>query len=256
MLRELFEAIGTQAVKAAVPTTLRPDAEPKHVYYLRTAGGTLEHHEASPEPRQHRAGDIATIARLGSLLDGPTPVIWYSRVGVTLLIDDDTRRDRVHLPFEFSPQMTLLQAMEKSQQWSNQATFLSLLRVKLAGSMGHHPSLIPSLRKIKFKQTAEGGSEIVQAKASVGKSISAELSGAEPLPDELTLCLPVFNGRQERATILCSLDIDPEKQLFSLTPMAGEIEEAVRQAEAKVREVIAQEMEVVSLECPVYYGTP
>jgi hypothetical protein len=261
VLKELFDFIGQQAVKAAVPTQLRPDSEPRHVYYLRSEDGALERHEADPEARQHRVLDIASLARFGvehasRFPEASSLVLWYSRAGLTLILDDTTRRDRVFMPLEFSPQMLLLQSLEKSQQWYSQAAFISLLRIKLAGSLGMHQSLIPSLRKIKFRTSAEGGSEVVQAKASIGKSISAELSGAEPLPDEVTLSFYPFSQGYETVDVVCSLDVKPEEQQFSLTPLAGQIEDAIRAGERRVRELIAQEMEIVSFGCPVYYGAP
>ncbi len=258
MLKEFFDAIGQQAVKAAVPFHVQPLNEPAYFYYLRTADGTLERHEAKPSPRAHKTLDIASLVRFGAALDTgeSSPVLWYSRVGLVLIVDDATRRDRVSMSLEFSPQMLLLQSLERETKWYTQAQFLSLLRVKLGACLINHPALIPSLRKIKFRTSSEGGSEIVQAKASVGKSLSAELSGAEPIPEEVTLSVSIFNGRAEYSEIVCSLDVDPEKVTFSLTPLAGAVEDAIREGESQLRNVIASEMDGAQLDVPVYYGTP
>lgn len=257
MLKEFLEYIGQQAVKAAVPIQVNPAGEPPHIYYLRNEDGALERHEAEPAPRSHRVVDVGTLTDFAAHLPKEAkPVIWYYRTGLVLIVDDTTRRDRVVMPLEFSPQLLLLQSLEKSPQWYSQAAFISMLRVKLPRCLGNHPSLIPSLRKIKYRTTAEGGSEIIQAKASVGKSLSAELSGAEPIPDELMLNVLVFNGRTEASGVQCSLDVDPEKQLFSLSPFAGDVEDAIRAAELLISQEIQEDLKISKFSCPVYYGQP
>ena len=259
MLKEFIEAISQQAVKAAGVRVVTIPVEPGHRYATVDQSGCLEFHDAAPHPREHDVKDVAAIADLAAAYIGGVDinvVIWYSRDGIVMLFNDDTRRDVATLTLEYSPQITSLQAME-SQKAMNQAAIVRLLRVVFRDCLSQAGNLIDILRKIKFRKNEAGGSDIAQGKSSIGRSIQAELSGEGVIPDEVILDVPVFLGQPWRASVLCVLEADPANECFTLMPMAGAIEQAIRSGEEKM--AIALDSALAATQASGvqrYYGTP
>jgi hypothetical protein len=92
--------------------------------------------------------------------------------------------------------------------------------------------LIDIVRKVKLKQLADQEVEIQQTKVSLGKSIISELTGANTLPDEVSVTLPVFdNFSPSHKTIRLALEVEPSAGKFQLIPFPGQIEQAYQEIE-------------------------
>lgn len=268
MLKELFDAVVLQTTKAMRPTVVHADAEPNHVYLLAHADGKVEQREALPEPRAHRAGDLSAIIemvheltrRSEESVSDTNLVVWYSREAVVLLLDDATRRDRLTLPLTLHPQLLALQQLEQSKQQFDQKGFVSLLRIQFAGCLGPAGNLIEIVRQVKFKQHQDGHGVVQHGKASIGRSIQSELTGAGTIPEQTTLDVPVFAGplAARRYAIECAIEVDPASERFQLIPFPGAVEAAICAAEAQLGADLrdATRRNTEEDEAAVYYGMP
>mgnify|MGYP001560667198 CR=1 FL=1 len=225
-----------------------------HRYYLHdVSAGTHELAETPPTARAHRASDFETIVALARKnKDGA--VVWYSRGGIVLLVDDETRRDRVTLSFELSPQIAALQLLEKQQRAMTQSDLRNLLRRVFKNCLSQSGNIIELISNLKFTVATDGRSEVSQGKSSIGKALEAQLTGQSVIPEYITLSVPVFVAAYiVPQSVQCVLDLEPTNQTFQLIPVAGELEKAITAAERAVGESLISELD---REVPVYFGTP
>ncbi len=256
MLKEFFESVVRTAQDSLRPTVLKPDAEPAHRYALALHSGEVLWFEAEPQPRQHKAGDIGTIAKLAAT-SSAKPVVWYSRKGVVLLCDDGTRRDQVRLDLRLHPQLVLLSELERTNCWHDQKAFIALLRIALNGLLPDTP-LIESIRRLRFRKLDSGESIVQSNKASLGRTIESELTGSAPLPETVELEVPVFDLLSLAFTlpVSCALEIDPATEKFQLLPFPGQIESAIADAENMLGEELRILLSMNGEEVPLYFGAP
>lgn len=253
MLKELYEAIGQQAVKALAPAALYPDREPDHIYWTRAADGTLDYHEADPEPRQHQAGDLSAVIAFAQRFS-VAAAVWYDRDGVVCITDDDRRRDRVALPLAPSPQLATVKAMEPKKPF-DQRELILLLRTTFADCLGCCPGFVDLLRTVKFKSKTDGESTVKHGQRSVGKAIEQQIEGTAELPEYVELLVPVFgSGFAANATVRLALDPDPTTEKFWLIPLPGTIEDAFAYAEDRIGDRLRDALK--ESDVPVYYGDP
>lgn len=252
MDRQLFDAMCEKAVHAAMPRVMQLPAglEPAHVYYLVYPNGTAERVEAEPPPRRHEAGDLMTVCRFAAEFAEANEVeLWYSRDGVVAVLDGHARRDTVTMPLSLSAQ--LLALLQTSAGGADQGRgmarqeFLRLLRVRLAGA-------------------APGGA------AESFRRLEERAAAGEGLLEELTLEVPAWEGFQEesvRLEVRCVMEAGAAADRFWLTPLPGQIEAGLCEAERRlgslVRCVLAEaEAELAGSgvepdrEVGVYYGWP
>lgn len=219
--------------KSGKGTTFHPDAEPKHVYYLNTPDGP-KRMEAGRLPHDHKAHDSETIvakAKERAVVSAETedtfmPEIWYHRTGVTGVIG---MRDRVTLSLSPSPQLKQLVKWEESGRGIvKQAEFILLLRTLFVDCYPDHPTLLEAVRKIDVKKGNDVSAEIRQGKVSMSKSMVAEITGLDKIPETVIFRIPVFAedaARVERP-VRVALDPDPQNEQFVLIPIPGDIERA------------------------------
>src|SRR5262245_61371172 len=102
MLSEVVDRLVQLGVEAKGKRVHKAPGDPDHVYWLESPEGALTLTEAAPRPREHTASDLSAIVSMAVAFareDSPGRcVVWFSRKGVVLFLDDDTRRDRVTLP--------------------------------------------------------------------------------------------------------------------------------------------------------------
>lgn len=229
---ETLDKIQGLVERAHGAQVVRPADEPKHVYWLQHAG-TLERHTAAPEPRNH------TVTSIDSLVveieqAGEDATVWVSREGVTLLWDDD-RRDKVRLPLSLSAQVLALGDMAKAAY--HQKDLVYLLRTTFRDCLELAGDLVEVLRRIRFSAHESADTSVQHGRTSIGKSLSAELTGTKTLPEYVTLNVPVFaqaGFRGVRVAVECSLEPDAATGTFKLAPIPGSLEHAVGAGERQL----------------------
>jgi hypothetical protein len=195
----------------------------------------------------------APAARPGELVFNP--IVWFDRDQVTCILDDSTRRNRCRFSPVLTPQIEWLRNQEKARTCLRQYDFILLLRTMFAGCLDGYPTLVESCRKINFSVGSEGGSEVRQGKASVGKSIISQIQGLNPIPEDIDVTVQVFqNVVVPPMSVPCALELNAENQTFQLIPYSGSVEEAIAAAEGEIG--IKLESMLGDAKVPVLYGEP
>jgi hypothetical protein len=135
-----------------------------------------------------------------------------------------------------------------------QADLIRILRTKLVNANGRE-LLLTAIRKIRFKNHLSGVSNIQHGNESMGQTIENEVTGADELPDSLTVDTYVYcnlGETDQQWPIKLDLEIDAKNQRFRLTPVGDEIERVSQAALASIRERIEAELP----DYPIFYGQP
>lgn len=254
MDKALFEAIGQQAVGGQNARVI-PIPGAAHRFLLQSPSGLLSEREVTPPPREHQARSLQTVLELAkqhSLFAPPTVplkvdagalpavAIWYSRNRVVALLDDATRRDRIYLPLEASPQLKKLAELERTATLLTQREIIFLLRTLFHDCLGRCGDLLGVLRTAKIKRSEDGLATVQHGKSSVGRSMQAELTGLASIPEYLVLDVPLFASVfAYRGQIHCALEIDVATERFQILPLPKQIELAISEAEEAIGEEIA-----------------
>lgn len=260
MLKELFEALSQQAVRAAGP--LLTEVDRTNAYAVRKEDGTVDIVRGEPDPRSHKAQDLKTIVAFAERFAGDDTLvqsaIWYSRERVVCLMDDNERSDGVTLDMIKSKQIIQLMDLEAKKPLLDQRAFIFMLRTVLTPSaFPHNPKLIDVLRVVNFEQGQKSEGNIQRGKTSIGKSATAAATFLDDVPEQVTVSVPLFeNSFMVKAyDVLCALEIYEAEMRFQLFPLPGEIEDAFAQAEAdiskSIRDLLGDKDAI-----PLYYGAP
>jgi hypothetical protein len=262
MLKETIDAIGALAVAASVPRVLPLDLEPDHVYAIADPkSGSLQIRQAVPSPRKHLAASPQAVFELAKQfsMPGHNVALWYHRTGLIALLDDDTRRDKVTLPLELSPQIKTLQELEKTPRTFKQHEFRKLLRITFCDCLALCPNLIAIIERVKFRVGGQVEAAVGHGKASVGRQLESEVTGTGSIPEYVDLYVPIFasgfsGGSFSGCRVRCALEPDAPSESFQLIPLPGQIEEAIAWGESQIAKVIAEADLGESV--AVYHGIP
>lgn len=211
--------------------------EPPHVYYVVNAAGDMEKKFTEQPLPNDTAGDLDTVVKVWQ--DSPDAVaIWYSRTAVIGVL----RKGRVTMPLKESPQLAQLIAWDAARRVNvSQRELVMLLRTTFADCLPAFPNFLDNVRKLRTTKAAEVNSEIGKGKVSLGKSVVAEMSGIDRIPDEIAFRVPVFSA----ASLLAYADVrvcvepSPEEEQFTLAVIPGQIENAWRAGELAIRDKLA-----------------
>ena len=141
--------------------------------------------------------------------------------------------------------------------YAGKAIDVGLKRTMFAGCLPSHPTFLENVRKLRTSKAAEVNSEIGKGKVSLGRSVIAEMSGVELIPEEIVIRVPVFAAASllAFADVRVCVDPNPEEEQFTLVVIPGQIEQAWRAGEvyiqAKLAALLGNESEI-----PLYHGTP
>ena len=261
MLKELLDAIGMQAVKAAGPQQII-DGDPITKRYLMP-DGTVKEFTPAPTPRDHKAFSWESLAAfvIGNvdcqIPSDSTTHIWVSRDRVVALLDNGTRRDRVTFNLRPSSQLTTLIDLEKRQPMLKQPDIIRLLRITLHSGFTTE-SAVESLRRLDWTRVDKETGGISRTNSSIGRELSSKLAvpmDAPPIPETITLKIPIWENcpTDLPREVLCALEIIPAEAAFKLIPMPRAIEAAISSAEEWLQNGIA---EAVGESAKVFYGQP
>lgn len=260
MLTEALQQLATQAVKAASPKVLTPEAEPKHHYAIVDPATGIKWFDAAPKPRGHASLSLEPIVVFATREDAVKPEIWYSRSGVTVFTKGEERRDQVALELKFSPQLETLAAWYRSRTPLSQQVLVSTLRTTFARCLGRAGDFLNIIRKVTFVNNAAGTGTIQHGKASIGRQIEQEVGGAAPIPENITFEVPVWDAHFRRIEpIDCAIEIDAANATFSIIPLPQSIEDAIANAEAALGDALVgllQRDDGGGAKVPIYYGRP
>jgi hypothetical protein len=256
MFKELLDRVAELAMDAREPHELKIDDPRRKAYVL---DGQVINLAIEPSPRDHGVNSLEDIVALAKRFHDESdnsPVVWYDSGGVVLVIDDDEHRlDQATLQLEVSDVFKTVKALRELKKWHTHRDFIRLLRIDLARTI-EDGSLLNRIRKVKIENGEMTSSEVRKSKESLGRQITAEISGESEIPDEVVLLVPVYSTAGERARypIACSVEADPTKtEPFRLMPLPDEIERVGQLATDSIAERLREQLPE---SVPCYAGTP
>jgi len=188
----------------------------------------------------------------------PDTVVWHGPEGVTLLLDDADRRDRVIFPLVPSREQIALKGLEENtiaHDGFEQRPLIRFLRFELG--LDNLP-LLAKFRNLKFGLQSGQGSNLQHGKESIDRSIKEEIlsAGAEALPETITVEVPLYDtyGERHKYLVRLGLEIDTANSLFHLRPLPGALNYAIDQHQADIGRRLKEALEETAV--PVYFGAP
>ncbi len=270
MIAEAIQKIDELVQKANRIQTCRPAAEPNHMYWM-AHGKEIQAVRATPEPRRHTAHDIKSLADMvlrhaeNARIETPeqhsavSVSVWFSRDGIVALLDDGDRRDRITYPIKLSAAMKQLLAWEAKQFAHTPQEIRKIFRIMFPNTYSNDKSRLKEFDRLTFQFDQKDESARGHGTASIGKSIVATLSNREQVPENVRFFEPCFEGLQGWVGVGAMVETDPEHQCVTVTPISGEIESAIREAEkdigAKLLVMLGGAADLPS-NIQVYAGTP
>lgn len=233
-----------------------PPAEPKHVYLAIKPDGSYEKLEAEPAPRAHTLASLDQVAPYAEEKGGESTVVWYDESGVTVILDDRTRRDVARLKFETTPQFQRVVRLDVERPAFSQRDFRKLIRIDLAGCF-ESPRLLTWVSDVRFGTATNAAGNLRNERESLGRDIDAQaVSSAGEIPDEVPLSVRIFAdpalaGRQG---IRCVFDLDVQSQEFRLIPLPLQVRSAIDCELAYIGEKLTGELD--GLDVPLFRGRP
>ena len=207
-----------------------------------------------PAPRDHALGTLHDLLAFAEKHASPEGSAIYFNPGyVRLVLDHDAHRvERATLALTPSDQWKTLKALEGGKPLDHKP-FLRLLRIDLSGTMP--PGVLyDRVKRVAFDNGSIVTADVSRNKAeSMGRSITAKVSGEGEIPEEVTLEVPVYStpGETARYAVRCSVEVDPGSGRFTLAPLPDELTRVQALALASIRERLAQGTKI-----PAYLGAP
>lgn len=258
MIKEGVTAIVELANRAGA-TIIQAKDEPAGTYYVRDGDGKLTKTKADVTPRAHKADKIETIVALADRFP-ESAAVWLAFDGVSVLVDDETRRESARLDLKPSKQFETLLKYD-GEGWRNlpltQQEFILLLRTTFART-GATGGLLATIRSLRFRSAVEASGNIQHGKSSVGKAVDQAVSGEKEIPETVVFDIPVYeSGIYVLAKVEVAIDINIAGERFNLIPLPGELaaakELACNQIEKFLTNTIDKDGEVHNR---IYRGHP
>lgn len=234
MLDKAVELIVKQ-ILASGPRVIPVPGDPVGTHLVVDGGGGVTLRETPLPPLKHEAADLETV--VAKARDWGCNEVWYNRHGV-----DATRgRDAVKMVLTASPQMAEICSWGPTRQWE-QKQLIRTLRTVFAGCV-QGVDLVSLVRKVDVSRAERVQAEQTKGRVSMSREMMAEVSGANLLPDTFTLLVPAFHqaslaGIKVRVEVALDLDAE-QKAVFTLIPLAGQVEAAIGSAEDQLMESLS-----------------
>lgn len=173
--------------------------------------------------------------------------VYVSPDKAVFVFDHNDRRDRAACNFKYSDQFAWLKSERAFQR---QAEIVRTLRIIFRGCLGDGSTLTSRLRTLKLSTAGATETDVQHGKESVSRAAMAALTGADQIPEEFPIDLPVFANFKNIQRIWCALEINVQDQTFKITPYPRELDAAMESTLESICEVFGE------LEIPVLRGKP
>jgi len=219
---------------------LEPNAEPEGVYFIQKPTGEVEKQQAERPHRRHLVHDIPSMIVALSVSEEPVS-IFYNSQKIVGFYNDLSRRESVTMELGYSPQMdelaSIANALPHGVDYA-QADLIRWMRITMGGCV--RPSVIDSVRLVRFEQSQAVDSTVQRGKASISKTQQAELTNAQSLPESFLCTVPVFKNASLpfKADLRVMLEPDEKNSQFTLAMVPMDFEIAANQSEDRLGELI------------------
>lgn len=245
MIAEAINAFGELVARSIAPHQIH-DRDDTVSYLLPS--GEIQTFDYEPDGRKHTAYNLDVLA--DHVAD--ESAIWHCDEKVVLVVDADCDRptkNTVVNPISDSAKFTAL--TEQAGRARSQKLFVQFIVQNLRDEMEQgSPGLLAQLRNLKFTTTDEEEGDVRQGRASMGKSVMQELSGADQLPETITLTVNRWAQFGIKAEIEVMLVVDLDERTICLKPLADSCVNANIKAHKELGALIKQ----VTKHNRVYHG--
>jgi hypothetical protein len=202
---------------------------------------------AKPEPVETEiAGEEPAAALLDQIR---TPNVWLDLHNWRLVFftDEPLRRSRVTLKLTPAPQFQTLCAYRDPVS-VDQPSLVRLLRHDLARCVD--ASVLLAFRSVDFQKMINAKRNITNQRQSMDSDIVATVGG-DPKPEEIVATVPVLASRELepfRVRVELTIDIDIDKQRFTLQALPGDLDLALEDARIAIRKQLENDLLGLGLE--------
>lgn len=250
MLKEALEFLAKTITTGNAAKVLPIPGDGRKVYVDQA--GELRGLDIPPSVRGHLVETVTDLVAAAERW-GKEGVIFINSDAVTLVTDDSDRRDTVILPLRKSHAFQTLERLDKTPSL-DQVQFIRLLRIDLQGA-ANRADLLTAVRKIKFRQSSAGESNVQHGSESLGRTIENEVSGAGNIPEQLAVTCSVFAnpGLDEiEHSVMCDLEIVATESKFRFRPLPDELADVQSAALAEIHGQLMDKLDSIG----IFYGTP
>lgn len=255
MTREALELLQTtaQQAQAAVKIDLPGDGRTAYV----SQGGALRELKVPTAVRNHivrRLDDLIDMANRHAEADNP--VIWHDQKQVTLIVDDDDRRDRAVFPLESTSMFLRMLRLEAEEPLFSQQQLIRLLRVEFELDSAK----IGIFRRIDWTSSRSGQGVVEHGKESLGRSIEQQVKGAQEIPESIVIPISLYRNRGEdqEYPIRCLVNFDIDQAAIQIIPAPGELDHSLHAHQMNIRSRLEEAFGKTNDDSAVriYFGTP
>lgn len=246
MLMDALQFVFDRAEKSAADQRpkLVPELKDERAVYYEHHGAIIRH-DLSVPPRCHTVETLDDFILAVERWGDSRSSIWIAPNGtgvLAILNDEGDRRERVRLALHETAAFRRLRELEKAPKLDQQG-LVRLLRYDLAGQWSP-PGLLGAVRKIKFRSGTSGESSIQHGNESLGRTIEAEVTGADQIAEAFQVSAPVWSNRGEESvyTVQLDLEIVPASQAFLVRPCPDQITDVINFAMVSLRERLLREL--------------
>jgi hypothetical protein len=230
VLAEFVSKIQALAQTALAPTTIPlPDGST-----LLRKGDNYEYLDFVPAKRKYALNSLLDVVNIAN--DHANSAVFVNPGAITVLLDEEDRRETATMKLDASPTYLALEVLGKTDAVWQPKDLVRFLRFKLRGI---DTDTINKFRKIDFTLIETGKTEEQHGRHTLGRSIEAQVQGADKIPEDLTINLNVFSNSGldafiETVTLGVLLDTHSNPKGVVLKPLAGELEDAVLRTLASI----------------------
>lgn len=213
--------------------------------------GEREFETLEPPARKHVVKGIESIVAMAENQSS----VWVDRTGVVILHDDYDRFGRSSMPLTFTPQLLRIQQLEKSPGPFKQSDLVLELRTMFRNCLQHAGDIVNVLRSLKFRVNASGNSEVGHGKASIGRSLEAEITGSKALPEYVTFAVQVWNELPAHVVkIEVAFEPDAATETLRFIPIPGQVEQQIISCVGGLQRSLTEDLKSITKK--VYIGVP
>ncbi len=245
------EQIAALAVAAKKPGIFDFPGADDHRCFVIEANGSLG--EMYSPPRSYQAlslqglidqiNDLSVVGFPNS--DGTFETlecrVFVGNTVVQAILDERvTRVERMSLRLRA---VESVQALQNGFNGLKQAELEWKLRSLFPGRISPE-TMLPTIRKLKFRQGQSGGSAVEHGNETVDMEVEASIAGIDQdIPDEIVLSTPVFDQLAALESpplfpVRCAVHIDVQKMKFTIKPLEGEIIRVFQSARSKIVDML------------------
>lgn len=226
MLDQAIKELTRLSVEANLPRVLPIEDEASNIRHVWTPDG-LKKIELTPEPRSHALFSLEAFADFMKDVD-TTADVFYSFGEINVFPDQDNRWDGLQFKLTPSRQLTTLTQLDvRPIVYKSQRELIKLLRIELYCCLATAGNFLQNLRSLKFSSSIEGDANLQHGKESLGKKISSQIAGADVIPEEVELIVPMFDNLESPGRkVRCAVDLDHQNETIAFLPLPGQLSRA------------------------------